>query len=109
MTPQQAGLCGDVDHFTAGAFRDGLFLSIDQSNTSIVGIDLAGVTFMDSAGYRAVVDANAYAVRTEHQLVVRNLSASCTKLIWLCDQRNELLLENDAPAPETAPALDAVA
>jgi anti-anti-sigma factor len=107
MTTQQAMLCGDVDRSTAGAFRDGLCLRIDQSNTSIVGIDLAGVTFMDSAGYRAVVAANAYAVRTHHQLVIRNLSASCTKVIELCDQSNELLLENDAPVPEAAS--DAVA
>jgi anti-anti-sigma factor len=95
MATRQSALCGDIDHLTAGAFRDELYLSISQSDAPIVAIDLAGVTFMDSAGFRAVMDANTYAVRTDHLLIIRNPSASCTRLIGLCDQRNELLLVDD--------------
>ena len=98
MATETSALCGDIDRSTADAFRDGLYRSIDAADGAIVEIDLSGVTFMDSAGYQAVVDANEYAVRTDHQLVIRNLSESCTKLVRLCDQRNELRLENATPS-----------
>lgn len=70
MATETSALCGDIDRSTADAFRDGLYQSIDEADAAIVEIDLAGVTFMDSAGYQAVVDANEYAVRTDHQLVI---------------------------------------
>jgi anti-anti-sigma factor len=91
-----SALCGDIDRSTVAAFREGLYRSIDAANDEIVEIDLAGVTFIDSAGYCAVVEANAYAVGTDHLLVIRNLSGPCTKLVRICDQDNELRLENDS-------------
>ncbi len=90
-----SALCGEIDRSTVAAFREGLYRSIDRADGAIVEIDLSGVTFMDSSGYRAVVEANAHAVDTDHRLVVRNLSGPCTKLVRICDQRNELRLEND--------------
>ena len=63
------------------ALRDELYQGNDRADAALGEVDLAGVTFMDSAGYRAVVDANDYAVRTDHLLVIRNLSELCTKLV----------------------------
>jgi anti-anti-sigma factor len=94
---QESGIRGEIDHFSAPAFRDALIRAIDGSANPLVAIDLAGVTFMDSAGYGAIVEANEHAVRTDRLLVIRNLSRSCTKVVRLCDYENELLLENDAP------------
>jgi anti-anti-sigma factor len=95
MAIEQSALCGDIDRSTVAAFRDGLYQSIDEADSPIVEIDLVGVTFMDSAGYWAVVEANAYAVGTDHLLVIRNLSVPCTKLVRICDRGNEIRLEND--------------
>jgi len=93
-----SSLCGEIDRSTVAAFREGLYRSIDAAaDGAIVEIDLSGVTFMDSAGYCAIVEANAYAVGTDHLLVIRNLSEPCTKLVRICDQGNELRLENDIP------------
>jgi len=95
MATETSALCGDIDRFTVAAFREGLYRSIDAADRAIVEIDLSGVTFMDSAGYRAVVEANAYAVGTDHLLVIRNLSEPCTKLVRICDQGNQLRLDTD--------------
>jgi anti-anti-sigma factor len=92
-----SALCGEIDRSTAAAFREGLHRTIDLAEGAIVEIDLSGVTFMDSSGYRAVVAANTHAVATDHLLVIRNLSEPCTKLVRICDQSNELRLENDSP------------
>ena len=98
MAIESSVLCGDIDRSTVAAFRDGLYRSIDEADAPIVEIDLGGVTFMDSAGYCAVVEANAYAVGTDHLLVIRNLSVPCTKLVRICDEGNEIHLENDLPS-----------
>jgi anti-anti-sigma factor len=95
MATETSALCGDIDRFTVAAFREGLYRSIDAADRAIVEIDLSGVTFMDSAGYRAVVEANAYAVGSDHLLVIRNLSEPCTKLVRICDQGNQLRLDTD--------------
>jgi ABC-type transporter Mla MlaB component len=74
MATETSALCGGIDRSTVAAFREGLYRSIDAADGAIVEIDLSGVTFMDSSGYRAVVEANAYAVGSDHLLVIRNLS-----------------------------------
>jgi anti-anti-sigma factor len=95
MATETSALCGGIDRSTVAAFRDGLYRSIDAADGAIVEIDLSGVTFMDSSGYRAVVEANAYAVGSDHLLVIRNPLRPCTKLVRLCDQGNELRLDTD--------------
>lgn len=100
MAIQESGtIRGEIDLSTAPAFKDALLCAIERSATAIVAVDLEGVSFMDSAGYHAIVDAHEYAVRTDRLLVIRNLSASCTKLIRLCDVDNEITLENGAAEP----------
>ena len=98
MAIQEPRIGGEVDHFSAPAFRDALLRAIDRSPTPIVAVDLSGVTFMDSAGYGAIVAANEYAIRQDRLLVIRNLSRSCTRVVRLCDYANQLSLENDPPS-----------
>ena len=74
---------GDIDGATGPAFTAALRDTIDSSEQALVSVDCSGVTFMDTAGYHALVDATRYAVRHGHILVIRNMSPSCTRLIRL--------------------------
>jgi anti-anti-sigma factor len=93
-----SALCGEIDLLTAGTFRDDLYEIIDQCNVPIVRVDLQAVTFMDSAGYHALVDADEYAIRRGHIMSIRNLSAQCAKVIGICDLDNDLHIEDLASA-----------
>jgi len=86
-------LFGEIDIATAPAFNTDLRDAIDNSDEALVSVDCSGVTFMDSAGYRALVEATQYAVRRGRTLVIRNMSPSCAMLIRLCDLDHELLVE----------------
>jgi anti-anti-sigma factor len=89
---------GEIDRSTVDRFRDDLYEIIDECDAPIVRIDLRAVTFMDSAGYRALIDANEHAIRRGHTMSIRNLDPQCAKLIGLCDRDNELHIEGLAPA-----------
>jgi anti-anti-sigma factor len=85
---------GDIDGATAPAFGADLYDTIDCSEAARVIVDCADVTFVDSAGYRVLVDATNYAVRRGRTLVIRNLSPSCARVLQLCDQDRELRVES---------------
>lgn len=93
-----SALCGEIDLATADAFRDNLYEMIDQCDVPIVRVDLRAVTFIDSAGFHAFVDANEYAIRHDHLMTIRNLTAQCEMVIRLCDWDNELHIESMACA-----------
>lgn len=76
---------GDIDMATAPAFVADLRRTIDDADETIVGVDCSSVTFMDSAGYHALVGASEYAARGGHTLTIYNASTSCARLIRLCD------------------------
>jgi anti-sigma B factor antagonist len=84
---------GEIDTATASAFNADLHDAIDTSGAALVVVDCSDVTFMDSAGYHALVDATNYAARRGRTLVIRNLSPSCARLIRLCDSDRELRVE----------------
>ena len=85
---------GEIDMATAPAFRSNLRDTIDNSDEAYVSVDCSGVTFIDSAGYHALVDGTKYAARRGHTLVIRNLSTSCARLVRLCDVDRELHVES---------------
>jgi anti-anti-sigma factor len=89
---------GDIDLATVDAFRDCLYEIIDQSDAPIVRVDLRAVTFMDSAGYHALMDADDYAIRRDRIMSIRNLSVQCARVIGICDRDNELHIEGLASA-----------
>jgi anti-anti-sigma factor len=72
---------GEIDTTTAASFVVDLHDAIDDADEAFVNVDCSGLTFIDSAGYHALVDATNYAVRRGHTLVIRNLSPSCARLI----------------------------
>lgn len=84
---------GDIDRSTAPAFDVELRDAIDQAEEAIVGVDCSGVTFMDLAGFRVLVDATDFAMRRGHTLVVRNMSRPCARLVELCDIYGDLRID----------------
>jgi anti-anti-sigma factor len=84
---------GEIDRATAAAFNADLHDAIDSSDEAFVSVDCSGVTFMDSAGYHALLDATNYAVRRGHTLVIRDPSPSCALLIRLCDMDHEMRID----------------
>ena len=83
--------------------------TIDASEEALVSVDCSDVTFMDSSGFHALVDATDYAARRGHTLVIRALSPSCRRLIRLCDLNHELRVENVPPYVPTVAAAPCLA
>jgi anti-anti-sigma factor len=81
---------GEIDRATAPAFAAALHDTIDDSDAELVFVDCTHVTFMDSAGFHALIDATKYAIRHHHRLVIRNMSAKCSRIIRICDSDGEL-------------------
>ena len=84
---------GEIDGATAPAFDADLRNTIDCSDEPLVSVDCSGVTFMGSAGFRALAGATEYAARRGHTLVIRNPSPSCARLIRVCDRDGELRVD----------------
>jgi anti-anti-sigma factor len=100
---------GEIDVASAGTFRSDLYQIIDRCDAQIVHVDLHAVTFMDSAGYHALVDADEYAVRNGHVMVLRNLTEQCAMVIGICDWDNELHREDLASAESSSQRSSAAA
>jgi anti-anti-sigma factor len=90
---------GEIDMETAPAFAIDLRKCIESSDETLVSVDCSGVTFMDSAGYHALLGATRHAARQGHTLVIRNLPPACARLIRMCNADGELRIER---APERA-------
>jgi anti-sigma B factor antagonist len=64
-------LTGDVDATTAPSLEEVLLRSLDQPDVVEVRLDLRGVTFLDSAGLKALVVAHQAARSAGRELRVR--------------------------------------
>jgi anti-anti-sigma factor len=90
------GLCkavGEVDLATAPKLSANLRGTIDHSDVEPVVVDCTDLTFIDSQGFHALVNASEYAIRHDHTLVIRNMSPACSRVIQICDWDDELHLE----------------
>ena len=90
---------GEIDMETAPAFAIDLRECIESADETLVSVDCAGVTFMDSAGYHALLGATRHAAHQGHTLVIRNLTPACARLIRMCNADGEIRVER---APERA-------
>jgi anti-anti-sigma factor len=84
---------GEIDMASAPSFRADLHDAIDGSDEALVSVDCSGITFMGSAGYRALLDATEYAARRGRTLVIRDMSSSCARLIQVCAQHGDFTFE----------------
>ena len=74
------GFCtatGEIDLTTAPSLSADLHDTIDHSDVEVVVVDCTGLTFIDSAGFHALLEASVYAVEHDHTLVIRHLSPAC--------------------------------
>jgi anti-anti-sigma factor len=85
---------GEIDMASAPSFRLALRDTIDGSDEALVHVDCSGITFMGSAGYRALLDATEYAARRGRTLVIRDTSSSCARLIRVCAQSGDFTFES---------------
>jgi len=68
-------LVGEIDSFTAPD------LAARLADTSIVAVDLSGVTFIDSSGLRALVEAHQRHADADAGLTLRRPSAAVQRLL----------------------------
>ncbi len=76
-------LVGEVDVSTADALTD----AVDNAPGPVV-MDLSGVTFMDSSGVRALVEAQHHAVENERVFALYRPSPRVVRLLELIDLRD---------------------
>jgi anti-sigma B factor antagonist len=69
--PVQVVAAGEIDMSTAGQMRDSLVAAWNEHPSAVV-VDLAAVTFMDSSGIAALVEARNRAVEAGGSLTVVN-------------------------------------
>jgi anti-anti-sigma factor len=91
----------EVDVANAPAFLAAMCEMIDWADNRAVVIDCAGITFMDSSAFHALVSAHSYAVERDRMLVISGLRSLCARVIRICDVQHVLTLA-DTSAPEVA-------
>ncbi len=74
-------LVGELDPATAPQLEDAVEMLLEDSATSRVVLDLAGLSFLDSSGLRVFVTARQSLVDREGELVLRDPSANTRRLL----------------------------
>ena len=87
--PASAAVAGEVDASNADRLRVAI---LDAANKSIayLEVDLAGVTFMDSSGLRAIADASRGLEASGSGLVLCNVPRQVLRLLAITDIGTDL-------------------
>ena len=80
---------GEVDASSADRLRRAI-VATGTAQSADVEVDLAGVTFMDSTGFRAMADAASELLTSGLGLVVCNVPRQVQRLLELIDTRRSL-------------------
>lgn len=99
-------LSGDLDFPACAGFLEQAARMVDDRDERFV-LDLAGLTFLDCAGVRALVTAVSFAP-SGYPVIIRSLSRPARRIIELLELRLENLREFSAAGREPAHELDAV-
>ena len=91
-------LCGDLDLGAAGEFLQHAARVLDDRIERLV-LDLAGVTFLDCAGVRALAMAASFAP-SGCPVIIRSLSPKARRILELLDLDVESIRQA-SPAPRT--------
>jgi anti-sigma B factor antagonist len=89
---------GEVDLMSSSKLRRELGRAIDESGT--IAVDFAGLTFIDSSGLSALVDAHRRARDAGGVLILRHPTPMLRRLLDIT--RLETLLTIDPPEPGPA-------
>ena len=87
---------GEVDIETGPRLAAALRAAVEAGGPVVA--DLGAVTFMDTAGFSALVSAHRLADRAGGQLVLRGVSGQLRRLLGLLGLDALLTIEDDAPA-----------
>jgi anti-sigma B factor antagonist len=74
-------LGGELDFVSAPQLRETLEAAVEQQR--LIVVDLRELTFMDSTGLQAIIDANAAARRRSHKLVLIRGSDQVARMLEL--------------------------
>jgi anti-sigma B factor antagonist len=77
-------VAGEVDVYEAPAFRAELFDLVDEEHARVV-VDCSGLTFLDSAGLAAFVDAQRRLAGRGGALVLRDLRPAARRIFEITD------------------------
>jgi anti-sigma B factor antagonist len=87
---------GDVDLVTAAALRTALVDALP--GTRRLTVDVAGMTFIDSSGLSALVDAHHRAQEAGAHLTIRHPSSMLQRLLHITRLETLLTVEDSGPA-----------
>ena len=83
-------LTGEIDAHTAPMLAD----AMGRLPTSVVTVDVAGVSFMDSSGLRVLMDATTRARKDGGDLIVAHPTAPIVRLVEISGLAGHLRLEH---------------
>jgi len=93
--------CGEIDISTSGKLYRGVLQIVRRQRPSRIEVDLAGVTFLDASGARALLMSQAAAAEAGCRLTVVDPSPIAHRLLDLLD-----LLQPLSLAAHTPPSAD---
>ena len=101
---------GEVDLLVAAQLHDSVCCAASAHADRLVVVDLAEVTFLDSSGISALVQAQLALTGEGRRLVVRNATAMVSRVLDLTGAGDFLGLNEHERTPSTSPraARDAV-
>lgn len=86
-------LAGEIDPHTVSALTDALAPPLTDPAVSELVLDLAGVSFIDSSGLRALISADVELAARNASLVLRSPSESTRRLLEITDLLDRLTVE----------------
>jgi anti-anti-sigma factor len=90
---------GEVDLATAEVLRERLLGVLRDEAPTMLGVDLAGVTFLDCAGISALVAVHNAAVRTGRQMRVTHTQPIVRRVLDLTGLHDVFTAPIDRPQP----------
>ena len=83
----------EIDVATAQPFIVATRAAIDGSSDRAVVVDCAGITFMDSSAFHALVGLTEHAARRGQALIVGSVRPQCARVLEFCNTDDELTIE----------------
>jgi anti-anti-sigma factor len=97
----RVAVSGEVDLATADVLRDSLLGVLRDETPTMLGVDFAGVTFLDCAGISALVAVRNAAARTGRQLRITHAQPIVRRVLDLTGLLDVFTAPIDRPQPRS--------